>query len=425
MSFDPGWRWGKGAASACARQKDADSDESNAFSCRHRREAEAAIRKPATRSAFLDQLLARTADPQNLRLAWQHLANGDGQSPGIDGLRPHDLEDYEIWALARTVGKAILTDSYRPNRDRRLAIPKSSGKGVRILAIPTVIDRMVQRGVVQTVQPYLDLLFDERSLGYRPSSDINHALAMAEKLMTRDNAWVVVTEDLENAFDQIPQQRLLDVIRRYVREDRMVQLFRRMVETRGGRGVRQGGNVSPLLLNLYLHHHLDRPWRRRQPDVVLLRWADDLLVLCRDRRQAMQAHQDLQDLLRPSGMRLKGTAEQNVHDLGNGDWAEWLGFRLAKGADGLRASMTYKCWKNLEEAMRRNHSADHSSSRTALTILGWISHMGPCFDSMSFVHTYARITALAQTLAFDEIPRPGDVHKAWTAAHRRWAALRR
>jgi retron-type reverse transcriptase len=184
---------------------------------RHEREATEAIRGSSQeKKNFLGRLLQRTADTRNLRLAWDYLASGDGQAPGLDRLRFHDLEEYEVWTLIRTLRKALLAGTYRPAPDRRVSIPKASGKGTRTLSIPGIIDRLVQRAIVQTVQPYLDGLLTDRCLGYRPGIDTNNALALAEQLAVSNGLWVWLTEDLRDAFNHVPQRRLLDIIRIYI-----------------------------------------------------------------------------------------------------------------------------------------------------------------------------------------------------------------
>src|SRR5215472_6892747 len=215
--------------------------------------------------------------------------------------------------------------------DRKKKVPKTSGNGYRTLTIPSIVDRLVQRAIVQTIQPYLDVFLTDNCLGYRPGSDTIKALARAEHLAVTGNCWVWLTEDLRNAFDNVPQRRLLDVVRLHVPDERMLHLLERVVLTKTKRGLRQGGNLSPLLLNVYLDHFLDKKWLRQHPDIPLLRWADDLLVLCRNLEEGQQAYQDLQRLLSPTGMTFKGTPEQAIHDLRDSGYADWLGYRLSAG----------------------------------------------------------------------------------------------
>src|SRR5262249_19670454 len=157
------------------RQKPAGVHEGDRrdFLRRHELEAAAAAcDTTATKKSFVTTLLSRVADTRNLRLSWDYLAQGEGQAPGLDGLRFEDLEDHEIWDLIRTLGDAILDDTYRPARDRKKQIPKASGKGIRTLSIPCIIDRVIQRAVMQIVQPYLDTFLGDQCLGFRPNVDI-------------------------------------------------------------------------------------------------------------------------------------------------------------------------------------------------------------------------------------------------------------
>jgi retron-type reverse transcriptase len=427
MSFDPCRRRGTGVAGARARQAPADPHQGRPgdFLRRHGTEAiEAARGTDKTRRDFVAKLLPRTADSRNLRLAWDHLAAEGGQAPGLDGLR-FDLEDHEVWQLVRTLGAALKDDTYRPGPDRRVSIPKASGVGTRALSIPSVIDRVVQRAVVQVVQPFVDPHLGDGCLGFRPGLGINEALALAERLAVGGDRWAWLAEDLKNAFDCVPQQRLLDVLRTFLPDGGMTWLLSRLVRKGSGIGIRQGGPMSPMLLNLYLHHFLDRKWNKLFPDVPLLRWADDLLVLCRDRQEALTAYQGLQQLLPPAGMRLKGNPTEAVHDLQGGESIIWLGYRLCRTKGGLEVSLTEKAWKRLEEKLELAHTKDFSSLRAVETVLGWVSQMGPCLPATDVDRAYARVTNLALQLAFDELPNKEEVTRSWHQAYRRWERCRK
>src|SRR5262249_23879080 len=228
-----------------------------------------------------------------------------------------------------------------------------------------------------------------------------------------------------NAFDNVPQQRLLDVLRIYLPNKRMMRLFQRVVLTETGRGVRQGGNLSPLLLNVYLGHFLDRKWRQLHHDVPMLRSADDILILCRSREQARRVHDDLKALLLPTGMSLKSTPEQAIRDLKGGESTEWLGYALTRVKECLKVSLTEKTWKSLSEKLELDHEKDGSPLRAVDTINGWISQMGPCFDEKEISRVYARIGSLAHNLGFDEIPSREEVGRNWRKAHQRWERCRK
>jgi RNA-directed DNA polymerase len=427
MSFDPCRRRGNGVAGACARQGPADPHRGTRrdFLRRHETEAVAAAHGTAkAKKAFVTKLLPRAADSRNLRLAWGYLAAEGGQAPGRDGLRFDELEDHEVWRLVRALGAALRDDTYRPGPDRKVPIPKAGGIGTRTLSIPSVIDRLVQRAVVQVLQPYLDRFLGDGCLGFRPGLGTNQALALAERLAVGGGRWAWLAEDLKNAFDNVPQKRLLDALRTLIPDEGVMRLLRRLVETDTDIGIRQGGPLSPLLLNVYLNHFLDRRWGRLFAGAPLLRWADDVLILCRNRQEALQAYQGLEQPLLPAGMRLKGTPEKAVHDLQGGAEAVWLGYRLRRAEGGLEVLLTEKAWKRLEEKLELAHTKDCSSLRAVETVLGWVGQMGPCLPTTDVDKAYARVVSLALDLGFDELPPIEGVSRSWHQAYMRWVRCR-
>jgi integrase len=211
-----------------------------------------------------------------------YLRRHGGAAPGPNGKTYDDFTNREVWELLLAISRAIRSGTYRPGPDREVKIPKASGRGHRTLRLQNIEDRVVARAIVQIIQLLLDPGFDEYSYGYRPGLDRRHALATAIHLAETENRMRWVFEDAKDAFDNVPINRLLDIVRRRLpaAADLWV-LIERVLENDTGRGLRQGSPLAPLMLNLYLDHFLDRVWRRLLPDTPLLRSADDLLVLCR------------------------------------------------------------------------------------------------------------------------------------------------
>jgi RNA-directed DNA polymerase len=428
MYDHPRRRGGHGVAGARDRLVPADFHVGSYrdFLGRHAREAaEAARGDRATKQAFAAKLLKRTVDFRNLRCAWFHLAAGGGDTPGVNGLRYPDLDDHEVWDLLRALSKAILADTYRVAPDRIIQIPKGSGRGYRTLRLPVIEDRVVGRAVVQTVQPFVDPLFDERSLGFRPGRGRFHALALAEKLAGDADRWVWITEDVRDAFGMVPQNRLLDVVRHHLRDADIVRLVERVVRTKSGRGLPQGGCLSPLLTNIYLDWFLDRKWRQQHPDVPLIRVADDLLLLCSSREEADEAYADLERMLRAAGMPLKGNPESAIWSLKDGEPVTWLGYRLTRQADGLQAHLTESSWERLSERLALTHLKPEAPLRAVEALQGWVSMMGPCLPAADAPATYARITSLARSHAFYEIPSYEAILACWRHAYARWLQVRK
>src|SRR5207249_3057897 len=207
-------------------------------------------------------------------------------------------------------------------------ISKGPGRGGRPLVLSNVEDRVVERAVVSILQPLLDPQFDDRSFGYPPRRGMQHALAQAERHVPKEQRRVWLTEDAKDAFLNVPLSRLLQVVRGLLPADDLIELIKRVLGGNKVPGLRQGGPLSPLMLNLYLDHFLDGPWRCDQPKLPLLRVADDLLVPCRSEAQARKARAELERLLVPAGMPLKGTEATAICVLCADIPVDWLGVAI-------------------------------------------------------------------------------------------------
>jgi len=159
-------------------------------------------------------------------------------------------------------------------------------------------------------------------------TDRHKQLALLEQYAKNEGRSVLLVEDIKDAFTQVPHGRLLDVLRGKLPED-VMRLIEMIIDNDIKTGLRQGSPLSPLLMNIYLDHFLDRPWNKLHPDLPLIRTVDDVLILCRTVDEAHVAYADLEKLLRPAAMPLKGTEETSIKDLACGDTARWLGYEIS------------------------------------------------------------------------------------------------
>lgn len=193
---------------------------------------------------------------------------------------------YRIW-------NRMSSGSYFPPAVKAVPIPKKSG-GTRVLGVPTVSDRIAQTVVKKFLEPILDPVFDDNSFGYRPGRSAHDAVAI-----TRQRCWQcdwVVEFDIKGLFDNIDHELLMKALRHHCRI-RWVSLYverwlKAPLQNSNGElvprdvGTPQGGVVSPLLANLFLHYAFDAWVRRTMPSVPFCRYADDGLLHCRSRKQA-------------------------------------------------------------------------------------------------------------------------------------------
>lgn len=193
---------------------------------------------------------------------------------------------YKLW-------NRMSSGSYFPPPVKQVEIPKAKG-GTRKLGIPTVSDRIAQTVVKRAIEPILDPIFHPDSYGYRPGRSAKQAIAV-----TRKRCWQfdwVVEFDIKSAFDQIDHSLLMKAVSSHIREGWILLYIERWLsapfETTDGerspreRGTPQGGVVSPIMMNLFMHYTFDAWMKRVNPSCPFVRYADDAVVHCRTRKQA-------------------------------------------------------------------------------------------------------------------------------------------
>jgi RNA-directed DNA polymerase len=243
----------------------------------------------------------------------------NGGAAGVDGQTIEQFEAdlksnlYKIW-------NRMSSGSYFPQPVRAVSIPKKSG-GQRILGVPTVADRVAQMVVKQVIEPNLDSVFLTDSYGYRPRKSALDAVGV-----TRERCWKydwVLEFDIKGLFDNIDHELLLRAIRRHVTCKWALLYIERwltapMVQEDGtrierSRGTPQGGVVSPILSNTFLHYAFDLWMARTHPDFPWCRYADDGLVHCRSEQEAQALKAELQARLAECGLELHPTKTKIVY----------------------------------------------------------------------------------------------------------------
>jgi group II intron reverse transcriptase/maturase len=211
---------------------------------------------------------------------------------------------YKLW-------NRMSSGSYFPPPVKQVEIPKAKG-GTRKLGVPTVSDRIAQTVAKLMIEPILDPIFHEDSYGYRPGKSAKQAIAV-----TRKRCWQydwVVEFDIKAAFDQIDHALLLKAVRNHIREDWILLYIERWLtapfETADGeslprtRGTPQGGVVSPILMNLFMHYAFDSWMKRTYPQCPFARYADDAVVHCRSQAQAEAVMRDIASRLDECGLTM-------------------------------------------------------------------------------------------------------------------------
>lgn len=252
-----------------------------------------------------------------LEQAWKQVRKNKG-SAGIDKMTIQEVEEQGVERLLTEIQQELKEERYRPPAVRRVYIPKPGKKGVqRPLGISTVKDRIVQTATKLVIEPIFEASFLECSYGFRPKKSPQHALVEVQRSVI-EGYREVIDVDLKSYFDEIPQDRLLLCVKKRVADNRVIRLIRKWLkagildgknfqETESG--VQQGGPLSPLLSNIYLHV-VDKIWTEKYPETRIVRFADDLRVLCRSKSSEYMKR--LSEIIKWHGLKINSEKSQVV-----------------------------------------------------------------------------------------------------------------
>jgi len=279
--------------------------------------------------------------PYMLREAWKQVKGNDG-SPGIDKMSIADVEQYGVTAYLTELGEELRKQTYQPQAVKRVMIEKEDG-GQRPLGIPTVKDRIAQTVCKMILEPIFEADFEDSSYGFRPERSAKDAItAIKENL--KQGKTEVYDADLSKYFDTIPHDKLQIVLKQRVTDPRILKLINKWLKApiyeegqyksgKGGMGTPQGGVISPLLANVYLHL-IDRSVNSANSlfgklGIQIVRYADDFVLM--GRTMPTEIVEKLRSLLSRMGLMLN---ETKTHQINARDESfNFLGFTIRYDSD--------------------------------------------------------------------------------------------
>jgi RNA-directed DNA polymerase len=289
---------------------------------------------------------------QNLLTALERVERNGG-APGIDGMTVKEVRPYlkEHWLEIR---QALDEQSYQPKPVKRVEIPKPDG-GVRMLGIPTVVDRFLQQAIAQGMTPLFEVLFSRYSYGFRPRRSAHDAVKQAQEYVQAGYEWAVDI-DLEKFFDRVNHDLLMARVARVVKDKRVLKLIRAYLNSGvmvngvvldTEEGTPQGGPLSPLLSNIMLDD-LDKELEKRGHKFV--RYADDCNIYVQTQRAGERVMESVKTFLEKK-LKLKVNPKKSKVD--RATQVKFLGFSFYKRKGELLIRIANRSKERFKEKLRR------------------------------------------------------------------------
>ena len=312
---------------------------------------------------------------RNLQAAFAAVWRNQG-APGVDGQTVLQFETQHRAELAK-LREELRSKRYHRQPARRVWIPKPGSTEKRPLGIPAVRDRTVEAALKHVLEPIFEQDFAEQSYGFRPGRGCREAVKRVEQLLAEGRLWCVDL-DFKSYFDTIPQERLLGLVKQRVVDSSVLALLEQSLkagvleEMKGWQptpaGTPQGSVISPLLANLYLnpldHQMAEQGWE-------MVRYADDLVVLCQSQEEAEQAMAFLRQWSQAAGLTLHPTKTRIVNAQSEG--FDFLGWHFRGNKKWPRKKSLQKLQEKLRPLTRRTNgrSLDEIIARANATLRGW------------------------------------------------------
>jgi len=354
-----------------------------------------------------------TITQQMVLEAFRKVVKG-GKAGGVDGIEMREFEErkkdnlYKIW-------NRLSSGSYFPPPVRRVNIGKAGG-GKRPLGIPTIGDRVAQMVIKSLIEERLEKEFHESSYGYRKGKSAHAAIGKVVE-NSRKYSWVLDV-DIKGFFDNVDHELLMKALEVQIEEKWIKMYIRRWLEAgvegeeaRVGKGTPQGGVISPILSNLYLHYTIDKWFERNYRELEMVRYSDDTIFHCRTEEEAVKLKESLKVRLRECKLEMNETKTKIVYCKDyrrRGNYAttkfDFLGYtlkpRTKKGNSlflGYDAGISKKSRKKICEELRRTRfhrlttlSEKEISNLLNSKIRGWINYYGK-YSGYELKETFRRL----------------------------------
>ncbi|QSY55026.1 group II intron reverse transcriptase/maturase [Staphylococcus simiae] len=321
----------------------------------------------------------------NIQKAIKKVKKNNG-APGIDGMRVSELTSHFAKYFPQ-IKQKLLDGTYKPQAVRKVEIPKSNGKK-RVLGIPVARDRVIQQAIKQVIEPSIDRTFSKHSHGFRPNRSTGTALKECATYY-EEGYLVAVDCDLKQCFDMLNHDKLMYLFERHVQDKAISKFIRRSlqvgaIDLNGNYrsreiGAPQGGVISPLLCNIYLHE-LDNELEKRGHRFV--RYADDFVIFVRTKRAGQRVMESVTKFIEKD---LKLIVNSEKSKVGSITRLKFLSCLMTKVNGTYRFRPTMEARRNLKRTLRRLTKRNRPGtfkeiiSEINQVTRGWINYFGKGF----------------------------------------------
>ena len=326
-----------------------------------------------------DRLMEMICERENMLKALKRVESNKG-APGVDGMKTTQLRGYvrRHWDKIKT---ALLEGTHQPFPVRRAEIPKEGG-AMRLLGIPTVVDRLIQQAMAQVLAAIWDHTFSESSYAFRPGRSPHMAIQQA-RCYVEDGYTQVVDIDLSKFFDRVNHDRLMSRLATRVRDRRVLKLIRAYLNsgvligdiiTETKEGTPQGGPLSPLLSNIVLDE-LDKELEKR--GLRFVRYADDAAIYVRSPKAAQRVMRSVSAYIT---RKLKLVVNEKKSEVNRPWHSKYLGFRITKYMGHTRIGIHEKSLRRFRDRVRemtarkRGRSQAYVVSELNEFLRGWVQY---------------------------------------------------
>ena len=290
-----------------------------------------------------------------LELAWAKVLDNAGAC-GVDGITVERFAK-DIQSRQPVVKRHLSEGTYQPKPVKRVWIPKPGSAEKRPLGIPTVVDRIVQTALKMVIEPIFESCFHPQSYGFRPGRGCKDGLREVWRLLKGGHEHVVEI-DIRKFFDNISQDRLMKLVQERIADKKVLRLIKVFLEQgvmegtelmKSETGTPQGGVISPLLANIYLDP-LD--WKMSEAGFKMVRYADDMVVMCRTAEEAQIALETISGWMEGNGLALNEEKSHVIDMTQHNSHFDFLGYRFKQTNNGLRKYPRPKSIQKLRQTIK-------------------------------------------------------------------------